>query len=118
MAQQCSVCQQEFTCGPNEAQQACWCDNFPYIMPAEFNQACRCPSCLSKAIADRIDQTIEEKGCEQMVEMASQYKNNNELIDGIDYTMEEGYMVFSKWYHLKRGSCCGNGCRNCPYDKK
>jgi hypothetical protein len=24
-------------------------------------------------------------------------------------------MVFTAAYHLKRGSCCGSGCRHCPY---
>jgi hypothetical protein len=23
--------------------------------------------------------------------------------------------VFTAIYHLKRGSCCGSGCRHCPY---
>gem|GEM_PF-4131989 len=26
-----------------------------------------------------------------------------------------GYTVFTKLYHLDRGSCCGNGCRHCPW---
>jgi hypothetical protein len=25
-------------------------------------------------------------------------------------------MVFTAAYHLKRGYCCGSGCRHCPYD--
>ncbi len=32
-----------------------------------------------------------------------------------DYYFEDGLMVFTAAYHLKRGSCCGNGCRHCPY---
>lgn len=24
-------------------------------------------------------------------------------------------MVFTAKYHLKRGYCCQNGCRHCPY---
>jgi hypothetical protein len=31
------------------------------------------------------------------------------------YFNEEGYMVFTAAYHLKRGYCCKNGCRHCPY---
>ncbi|MBV6405962.1 MAG: hypothetical protein GFGODING_02747 [Flavobacteriales bacterium] len=27
----------------------------------------------------------------------------------------EGYLVYSARYHLKRGYCCGNRCRHCPY---
>lgn len=32
------------------------------------------------------------------------------------YFLPDGRMVFTAAYHLKRGSCCGNGCRHCPYD--
>lgn len=28
---------------------------------------------------------------------------------------ENGLMVFTEAYHLKRGYCCKNGCRHCPY---
>ncbi|MBO9667517.1 MAG: hypothetical protein J7501_11980 [Bdellovibrio sp.] len=26
-----------------------------------------------------------------------------------------GYTVFTEHSHLKRGSCCGSGCRHCPW---
>jgi len=26
-----------------------------------------------------------------------------------------GLMVFTAEYHLRRGYCCGSGCRHCPY---
>lgn len=38
--------------------------------------------------------------------------------EGEDYYFENGLMVFTAAYHLKRGYCCGSGCRHCPYDKK
>lgn len=31
------------------------------------------------------------------------------------YTSEEGFIVFTEKYHLKRGYCCKSGCRHCPY---
>jgi len=31
------------------------------------------------------------------------------------YMTTEGFMVFTEAYHLKRGYCCKNGCRHCPY---
>jgi hypothetical protein len=38
------------------------------------------------------------------------------LTEGIDYyTDEMGRWVFTASYHLKRGSCCKNGCKHCPY---
>ena len=36
------------------------------------------------------------------------------------YLSEKGYRVFTEKYHLKRGFCCTNDCKHCPYgfDKK
>lgn len=36
------------------------------------------------------------------------------LEDG-DFYMSGPFMVFTAQYHLKRGYCCGNNCRHCPY---
>jgi hypothetical protein len=33
-----------------------------------------------------------------------------------DYYIENGYTVFTGAYHLKRGTCCGSGCRHCPWN--
>jgi hypothetical protein len=32
-----------------------------------------------------------------------------------DYYFEGPLMVFTAAYHLKRGYCCGSGCRHCPW---
>jgi hypothetical protein len=38
------------------------------------------------------------------------------LIEGEDfYYNEQGLMVLTEAFHLKRGFCCGNGCKHCPY---
>ena len=36
------------------------------------------------------------------------------------YMSDEGFIVFTEAYHLKRGHCCKSGCKHCPYgyDKK
>jgi len=34
------------------------------------------------------------------------------------YYLENGKVVFTPIYHIKRGYCCGSGCRHCPYDPK
>lgn len=31
------------------------------------------------------------------------------------YLSEEGYLIFTEKYLLKRGYCCKNGCKHCPY---
>lgn len=37
------------------------------------------------------------------------------LREGDDYVVENGMFVLTREYLLRRGSCCGSGCRNCPY---
>lgn len=46
--------------------------------------------------------------------------NKNHLQPEDYYISEEGYIVFTQQYHLKRGYCCKSGCKHCPYgyDKK
>ena len=46
--------------------------------------------------------------------------SNNKLEKDDFYYTPEGYKVFTEKYLLKRGYCCQNGCRHCPYgfDKK
>ncbi len=31
---------------------------------------------------------------------------------------ETGYVVFTRLHHLARGSCCGSGCRHCPWQEE
>jgi hypothetical protein len=44
--------------------------------------------------------------------------NDIKLIEGEDFYFEKGLMVFTERYLLKRGFCCQNGCRHCPYGFK
>lgn len=32
------------------------------------------------------------------------------------YFNEEGLLVFTEKFLLKRGYCCGSGCKHCPYN--
>jgi hypothetical protein len=34
-----------------------------------------------------------------------------------DFYIENGNYVFTAAFLLKRGYCCNNGCRHCPYKK-
>lgn len=40
------------------------------------------------------------------------------ILDKQDYYMEDGRYVFTAFFHIKRGYCCGNRCRHCPYIPK
>ncbi len=42
-------------------------------------------------------------------------KNESVLELKEDYYWENGFMVFTEAYHLRRGHCCNSGCRHCPY---
>lgn len=52
--------------------------------------------------------------------MKNPKKNNKTIVmPNLDledyYTNEQGFIVFTQAYHLKRGYCCKNGCKHCPY---
>lgn len=43
----------------------------------------------------------------------------DDSVEGEDYYLtKEGYRVMTESYLVKRGYCCANGCRHCPYDPK
>lgn len=41
-----------------------------------------------------------------------------EFKEGVDYYFENGLMVLTAHFLLKRGYCCNSGCRHCPYPKE
>ncbi|HXH99996.1 MAG TPA: DUF5522 domain-containing protein [Sphingobacteriaceae bacterium] len=38
------------------------------------------------------------------------------LKENEDFYLENGFMVFTQKYHEKRGYCCKNKCRHCPWN--
>jgi hypothetical protein len=97
----CSRCGAGFMCGARVADGLCWCNDLPAIALSE-GADCLCPSCLAAA-----------------VEAAAPAKNAGPrmpLVEGEDYYSAGSSIVFTAAYHLRRGYCCGNGCRHCPYE--
>ena len=43
---------------------------------------------------------------------------SKDLKNNIDYYIEGERVIFTSLFHIKRGSCCGNGCRHCPFIPK
>lgn len=43
------------------------------------------------------------------------FRGNKKFEEEDYYYSEEGYIVFTEKYLLKRGYCCKSGCRHCPY---
>jgi uncharacterized protein DUF5522 len=50
-----------------------------------------------------------------MSNSSEQNSQNSPLVEGEDYYLENGLFVFTAAYLLKRGYCCHNNCRHCPY---
>ena len=45
-------------------------------------------------------------------------EGKKDFIQDIHYYLEGERVIFTPLFHLQRGSCCGNGCRHCPYTPK
>jgi hypothetical protein len=101
----CPGCQTQFSCCINQ----CWCSELPKIIPLTDNAECYCPDCLKTIIEDKIGIGAEEKQNKGAL-------SREEMIEGIHYYYNEnGNWVFTSEYHLRRGYCCENGCKHCPY---
>ena len=40
---------------------------------------------------------------------------NFKFVQGVDYYLEKGQIIMTEQYLTKRGTCCGSGCRHCPF---
>ncbi len=45
----------------------------------------------------------------------SSFSKRSNLDNDDFYLNEDGYIIFTEKYHLKRGYCCKSGCKHCPY---
>lgn len=50
-----------------------------------------------------------------MEEDLSSFSKRSKLAEEDYYLSEEGFIIFTEAYHLKRGHCCKSGCKHCPY---
>lgn len=82
----------------------CWCAKveipdalLAQVPPDLRNQACLCRDCVM---------TFHRAKKERIAPL--------KVLPG-DFYFEDGLMVFNAAYHLRRGYCCGSGCRHCPY---
>ena len=111
----CFDCGASFPCGCGTG--SCWCADYPAVMPLDFSRDCRCPDCLAKVIGQQIEERLGTLSHPEALQAARPYSGSARLIEHIDFTCENESVVFTRWYLLKQGACCGNGCRNCPYPK-
>jgi hypothetical protein len=110
----CSQCNTVLNCNVNNIT-ACWCNQLPAILPLDATAtSCLCQTCTLNKINHYLE-ALYTQPIKSQIEFAKAFRGNDNLIEELDYTMQNGYMVFSKWFFLKRGTCCKNGCKNCPY---
>lgn len=109
----CPDCGAAFSCGG-----ACWCAVLPPVFPVTEHAACYCPGCLARRAAAIVRGMVENLTPET-AEKIRALGPVERPVRGIDYDLDaRGFMVFTAWYHLRRGECCGNGCRHCPYPEQ
>jgi len=95
----CQLCTAAAYKGP------CWCesakipDKLLVRVPSARNRACVCRMCV-------VAFHREQSGAEPLP-----------VVPGDFYFDADGLRVFTAAYHLRRGSCCGNDCRHCPYER-
>jgi hypothetical protein len=98
----------------------CWCDEI--IVPgqilralatARFDPACLCRGCLETVARLSLEMNDSAEAVEHI--RAAVASSRSGLKEKDYYLDENGNVVFTAVYHLNRGTCCGNGCRHCPY---
>ncbi len=67
------------------------------------NYDCLCNDCLLE-----VDNLVSRVAVDQ----------SDEIAEGKDYYMDNGLVVYTEMYHIKRGYCCNSGCRHCAYGFK
>lgn len=115
----CTNCGRGFICGASN-HETCWCVQYPQILKPDSETQCMCQICLHQTIKEYIFEYTTSLSPEEALResKAKELPKTDKLIHDIDFYPENGKVVFTAWYHLKRGSCCANNCRHCPYGYK
>jgi len=93
---------------------------FPPVLDVDLSlNGCMCESCLTDRIQEKIQVYVAGITPQNASEScAKDLPKSSTLKKEIDYYIENELYVFTAWFHLKRGECCKNGCRHCPYGFK
>jgi len=113
----CFKCSTPFECGLCTKAMNCWCADYPRIEKIKKGEDCFCPECLKEEIAVKIKEFVDDFRSGKIKNTAPKFQNKH-LVQELDYYLEDGKYVFTEWFLLKRGYCCDNQCRHCPYSKQ
>ena len=83
--------------------QACRLGRRQPLPPTGAILICDCPASVG-GLSARPRRTGENRDMDLLPELEEE-----------DYYLDGEDLVFTAAYHLKRGACCGSGCRHCPY---
>jgi len=108
---QCPRCGSHFECKVGDVAR-CQCSGVKISAETRTYLAGTRYGCLCKKCLEELNLAIKAKGT---------YKfpaSPELLVEGLHYYKENGFFVFTEFYHILRGHCCGNGCRHCAYGFK
>ncbi len=93
-------------CTPDPYKGPCWCarveipEALLVQVPTELrNRTCICRDCVMRFHRAKANSTAAQR-----------------ILPG-DFYFDAGLVVFTASYHRRRGYCCENNCRHCPYPK-
>lgn len=107
----CSRCEASFECKVGDISN-CQCSTVKvsgetHEFLAKTHYGCLCKKCL-----EELNRAVKARGV---------YKfpvSPELLVEDLHFYREDGFFVFTEFYHILRGNCCGNGCRHCAYGFK
>jgi hypothetical protein len=107
----CPRCNSDFTC-KSESIIDCPCYKIELNSKTQYylnNTAygCLCTTCL-----------IELDELNQKAVTIPLPETRGEFIENLHYYLDGNFWVFTEFYHIQRGYCCGNNCKHCAYNKK
>jgi len=116
-AQQCPWCGGDNACRVAKGtlyKGPCWCHEISVPTPILKRLAADRiePGCLCRPCLERIARISNETDDVEAVIAEAQ----RAISSPVDFYLDaRGNVVFTASYHLKRGTCCANDCRHCPY---
>jgi uncharacterized protein DUF5522/cysteine-rich CWC protein len=122
LAEQCPVCGGDNRCRVAKGhlyKGPCWCEEIivsSHILRSlatdRLEPACLCRPCLERM--GRLSRELDDAAA--VLKIQERLENSRLAGHEEDYYVDEnGKVVFTAAYHLRRGTCCGNGCRHCPF---
>ncbi|WP_313374461.1 cysteine-rich CWC family protein [Chishuiella sp.] len=108
MNKKCGRCSKNFNCNTSQIE-ACHCSTTVLLEEArsfllKTSYDCLCNDCL--------------EDINNFAKLSKQYKfpqTPQEYILNVHYYIENGFWVFTEFFHYQKGICCKNNCRHCAY---